>query len=123
MARKAALEVRAFVREPSSRIVLECSLTQKGRPIPVFRSSSQCLKSANEAGLAVMRSAHPAHGFLPFGRQARPLIAVSGALEIGQRGVVVFALLGVDQRWRVFGEAIVNALRLMPDNSRRKTTN
>ena len=60
----------------------------------MFRAGRQRLKATDEASLAVMGSAHLTHGLLPLGGQACPLVAVSGALEIGERGVVVLAFLG-----------------------------
>ena len=54
------------------------------------------MEPADESAFAEMNRAHLADRFLPLGSQPRPQIAISGALEIRQRGTVVFALLGIN---------------------------
>jgi hypothetical protein len=60
------------------------------------RSLNRALESGHEPALSVMIGAHLAHGLLPLRVQPGALEATLGALEVGQRGVVVLALLGVD---------------------------
>ena len=72
---------------------------QKGRLFAALRAGGQRLKTTDEPALAVVSGAHLAHGFLPLGRQPRPLVAIPGALEIRQRGTLVlnlFAFLSAD---------------------------
>jgi hypothetical protein len=59
-------------------------------------TGNEGLKSIDEARLAVVQRANPAHGLLPLGGQSRGPITISGPLKIEQRRLVVFALLGVN---------------------------
>src|SRR3989442_8484124 len=65
-----------------------------------------------------MAGAHVAHGARPFIREARPLIAAPGALEIRERRVVILAFPSVDYAHSLgapeaSGEAWMSLLQLL----------
>lgn len=67
-----------------------------------------------------MVGARLANGLFPFGGKASPPIAVSGLLEIQERGVVIFALVGIDDAHRLGAPKPGGKVRMQSPQSLRR---